>query len=48
MVERTQTCVLRREASSARNVDDEQYLVAELVELDLVAGDALHLEIMDR
>ena len=48
VVERTQTCVLRGEASSARHIDDEEHLVAELVEVDLFAGDARHLEVVDR
>ena len=48
VVERTQTCVLRGEASSARDVDDEEHLPAEPVEGDLLAGDARHHEIVDR
>ncbi len=48
VVKRTQTCVLRGKASSACDVDDEQHLVAELVEVDLLAGDARHLEFIDR
>jgi hypothetical protein len=48
VVERTQTCVLRGEASSARNVDDHDHLTAELLEVDRVAGDARHLEVVDR
>ena len=48
MVERTQTCVLGCEASSTRDVDDQQNLITELIEVDLFAGDALHLEVMNR
>ncbi len=48
MVERTQTCVLGGEASSAGDIDDEQHVIAELVEVDLFAGDALHPKVMDR
>ena len=48
VVERTQTCVLRREASSARDVDDHEHLTAELFEVDQIAGDARHLELVDR
>ena len=47
MVESTQTCVLGGEASSAGDVHDEQDLIAELVEVDLLAGDPRHLEVMD-
>ena len=48
VVERTQTCVLGGEASSAGDVDDEEHLVTELVEVDLFARDARHLEVVDR
>ncbi len=48
MMQRTQTCVLRGEASSARDVDDDQHLVAKPVEVDLLTGDALHLEFVNR
>ena len=48
VVERTQTCVLRSETSSAGDVDDQQHLIAELIEVDLLAGDARHLEFVDR
>jgi hypothetical protein len=48
VMERTQTCVLRREASSARDVDDQTELVPELVERDRVAGDRDHLEVVER
>ena len=48
VMERTQTCVLRGKASSARDIDDEEHLAAELVEVDLLAGDARHLEVIDR
>jgi hypothetical protein len=47
IMERTQTCVLRREASSARDVDDQADLTAELVERDLLARDRGHLEIVE-
>jgi hypothetical protein len=48
MMQRTQTCVLRGEASSAGDVDNDEHLIAELVEVDLFAGDARHVEIVDR
>jgi hypothetical protein len=48
VVEGTQTCVLRGEASSARDVDDQADLVTELVEGDLVTGDRGHLELVER
>jgi hypothetical protein len=48
VMERTQTCVLRREASSTRDVDDQAELVPELVERDGVAGDRDHLEVVER
>jgi hypothetical protein len=47
IVERTQTCVLRREASSARDVDDQAELALELVEGDLFPGDRGHLEFVE-
>jgi hypothetical protein len=46
-VERTQTCVLRGEASSARNVDDEQDRAGVVAEVHGVAGDRRHREVMD-
>jgi hypothetical protein len=48
VMEGTQTCVLRGEASSARDVDDQTELVPELVERDGVAGDRDHLEVVER
>ena len=48
VVERTQTCVLRSEASSAGDVDDHEHLTAELFEVDQVTGDARHLDLVDR
>jgi len=48
VVERTQTCVLRGEASSARDVDDEADLAAELFERHLIARDRRHLELVKR
>ncbi len=47
VVDRTQTCVLGGEASTAGDVDDEEDLVAELVEVDLLTADPRHLEVMD-
>jgi hypothetical protein len=47
VVERTQTCVLGREASSAGDVDDQTELAPELLERDLVAGDRGHLELVE-
>jgi hypothetical protein len=47
VMERTQTCVLRREASSAGDVDDQADLAAESVERDLLAGDRGHLEVVE-
>jgi hypothetical protein len=46
-LKRTQTCVLRRKASSARYVDDQADLVLKLGEGHLVPGDRLHLEICE-
>ena len=47
IVKRTQTCVLRREASSAGDVDDQCKVALELVEAHLFAGDGRHFEIME-
>ena len=47
VVERTQTCVLRCEASSARDVDDHAELAAKLLEGHLVTGDRGHLELVE-
>ncbi len=47
VVKRTQTCVLRSKTSSAGNVDDEEHPAAELVEVDLLAGDTRHLKVID-
>ena len=47
IVKRTQTCVLRREASSAGDVDDQRKVALELVEAHLFAGDGRHFEIME-
>jgi hypothetical protein len=46
-LKRAQTCVLRREASRARYVDDQADLVLKLGEGHLVTGDRLHLEICE-
>ena len=46
-MKRTQTCVLRREASSARDVDDQADLVVETIERHLVARDRGHLEVVE-
>jgi hypothetical protein len=46
-LKRTQTCVLRREASSACDVDNQTDLVLELGEVHLVTGDRRHLEICE-
>ena len=46
-MKRTQTCVLRREASSAGDVDDQTDLALELIERHLVAGDRGHLELVE-
>ncbi len=43
-MKRTQTCVLRRQPSEARNVDDETHRVAEGLEVDVFTGDGLHGE----
>jgi hypothetical protein len=48
VMQRTQTCVLRGEASSAGDIDNEEHLATELVEVDLLARDARHLEVIDR
>jgi hypothetical protein len=47
VLKRTQTCVLRGESSLARDVDNQRYLVLESLETDAVAGDALHLELVE-
>ena len=47
IVKRTQTCVLRREASSAGDVDDQRKVALELAEAHLFAGDGRHFEIME-
>ena len=46
-MKRTQTCVLRREASSARDVDDQADLALEPIERHLVARDRGHLEVVE-
>jgi hypothetical protein len=46
-VERTQTCVLRGEASSARDVDDEQDLAGVFAEVDRVTRDGRQCEVVD-
>lgn len=43
----TQTCVLRGEPSLACNVDDERGLASELLEIDRLALDGLHLVLME-
>jgi hypothetical protein len=47
IVERTQTCVLRREASSACDVDDEDELAVVVSEVDLVARDGRHVDVVE-
>ena len=47
LVKRTQTCVLRGEASIARDVDDQTDFTLELIEGNLVAGDRGHLEFVE-
>ena len=47
-LQRTQTCVLRGESSTTRHVDDEADIAVVGGEVDLVAGDGLHLEIGER
>ena len=46
LVERTQTCVLRGEASKAGDVDDEADLAAELLQADFLADDRGHREVI--
>jgi len=46
-MERTQTCVLSREASSAGEVDDQTELAFVLLERHRVAGDRGHLELVE-
>jgi hypothetical protein len=46
LMKRTQTCVLRGEASSAGDVDDQQHLAAVVAERDVVAGDRLHRQVV--
>ena len=45
-VKRTQTCVLRREASFAGDVDDQADLISIRGEAHVLAGDGLHLEVV--
>jgi hypothetical protein len=45
-LECTQTCVLRREASKTRNVDDETNLIAEPVEHNRITTDRGHGEVI--
>jgi hypothetical protein len=45
-VERTQTCVLRGEASSAGDVDDEADRTSVVAEVDGLAGDRRHGEVV--
>jgi hypothetical protein len=47
VVERTQTCVLGREASIAGDVDDQAELTAEPVERHRLSGDRGHLEVVE-
>jgi hypothetical protein len=47
VVERTQTCVLRGEASTTRDVDHQAELAGEPVERHLVARDRGHLELVE-
>jgi hypothetical protein len=47
VMERTQTCVLRSSASKTRNVDDQEDLIAELIEVDLFAVDTHHVKVVD-
>jgi hypothetical protein len=43
----TQTCVLRREASLARDVDDQTNLVLEAGQRHLLTGDGFHLQVVE-
>lgn len=45
-VKRTQTCVLGRQPSEARNVDDETDGASVATEVDVFAGDRLHGEVV--
>lgn len=47
VMERTQTCVLGREASTAGDVDDQVEAAGELAEVDRLAGDRRHLEVVE-
>jgi len=47
MMKRTQTCVLRREASSGRDVDDEAGGIGEIGERDLFTFQRCHFECME-
>ena len=47
VVERTQTCVLVGEASISGDVDHEADLALVVGECDRVAGDRLHLELVE-
>jgi hypothetical protein len=46
-VKRTQTCVLRRKASSAGDVDNEGHLALVVSEADLVARDGRHGDVVE-
>ena len=45
-LKRAQTCVLRRKASSARNIDDEANLIAVPIEADRFTTDRVHGEVI--
>jgi hypothetical protein len=47
VVERTQTCVLRRETSTARDVDDQGELALVVGEVDLVTRDRGHRDVVE-
>ena len=47
IMKRTQTCVLRREASSTRDVDNEEHLTAEGGEAHLFSSDGPHAEVIN-
>ena len=48
MMKRTQTCVLRGQPSSARNIDDQRGLTGELAEGNCVTFERVHGEFMER
>jgi hypothetical protein len=47
IVKRTQTCVLRRKASTAGDVDNKGHFALVVSEADLVARDGRHVDVLE-